>query len=206
MLSFAAIASLLLLAPAPSVAPTVNPELAAISREMRAIFTLSAHMHQTKTLSVLDEVVESDGTLVFARPRRLAMDLAGEGGNTLIIDGDTMTMVYKALSNTERTLLSRDPRARAVAEHLFLLLEANPEALAPLYSLDVQHKAPLKIRLTPKAEALARILSFVDATFDKRGFVTELLLEETNGDTTRWTFDNPKINQPVSDNAFRVAP
>ena len=110
--------------------PAVAPALQAVADKMRAIRTLQVRMRQEKEIRVLAETVKSTGTLTFARPRRLAIDLQGEGGTKLVIDGDAMITVYKALGRTERTSLSKDPRARAVAEHLFLLLEAEPKALA----------------------------------------------------------------------------
>ena len=181
---------------------TASPAAQAIADKMRSIETLQVRMRQEKELQVLAETVKTEGTLTFARPRRLAIDLKGEAGATLIIDGDTMITVYKTLKRTERTSLSKDPRARAVAEHLFLLLEAEPKALAAVYDVTVLEEKPLTIRLVPRSDALAGILARVEARFDGRGFVDRLILFEKNGDLTRWEFDTPRINEPVPNSAF----
>ena len=192
--------------PDPATRPKLSPAIALVAEKMRAIKTLQVELREEKELKVLAEKVQARGTLVFARPRRLAIDLQGEGGTTLVIDGNTMPTVYKALKRTERVDLAKDPRARAVAEHLFLLLEAEPEALAAIYDLAVLEEKPLTMVLTPRPEALAKILRKVEARFDERGFVDRLALFEQNGDVTRWNFSAPHINEPVSESAFEVAP
>ena len=182
----------------------IPPELRAIAAKMRSIKTLQVGMRQEKRLEVFDELVKSKGSLAFARPQKLRMDLSGPGGTTLVIDGDAMAMHYKALKKTERFKLSADPRARAVAEHLFLLLAADPEALSEIYDLELLDKRPLRIRLIPKAPALARLIKHVEARFDARGFVGDLVLLEANGDTTRWFFHDPKLNEEIASEHFRL--
>jgi outer membrane lipoprotein-sorting protein len=187
-------------------AASVSPAVQAIADKMRGIQSLQVRMRQTKTLSVLAETVTSDGTLTFVRPRRLVIDLAGEAGTTLIIDGDAMTTVFKALGATERTSLSKDPRGRVVAEHLFLLLDLEPKALAAVHEVAVLSEKPLKIRLTPRPETLARILNKIEARFDVLGFVDELTIFERNGDQTRWQFDSARVNQAIPESVFRPRP
>jgi len=194
----------LALIPTMASADDIPPELAAIASKMQQIQTLQVTMHQKKEMKIFGEVLESTGTLVFARPRRLAMDLTGPGGNTLIVDGDQMIMHYKALKKTERMSLSGDPRAKAVAEHLFLLLDAEPRALLGVYDITIENKKPLIIRLVPKAEALRRLIAHVDTRFDARGFVDELVMHEPGGDTTRWLFADPVLNEKIPEARFKV--
>ncbi len=193
----------------PAAAPegvAIPPELAAMAAKMQSVRTLTARVRQEKELSALAEVVRNDGSFAFERPRRLAMDFDGPGGTRLVIDGDQMTMQYKGLGKVERTQLSRDPRARAVAEHLFLLLDADPPSLAEVYGLTVVGKRPLRVRLTPKAEALRQILAHVDAEIDERGFVSTLAIVEANGDRTVWRFESPAVNAAVPPERFAVPP
>ncbi len=187
-------------------APTIPPELAAVAAKTRTIHSLEVRMHQEKKLAAFGETLSADGTLAFARPRRLAMDLSGDGGTKLVIDGDQMMMHYKALAKTERLSLAKDPRARAVAEHLFLLLDADPVALAEIYHLEVRAAAPLLVRLKPKSPALARLIAHVDARFDARGFVDEMTMTESGGDTTRWLFRDPVLNREPSPELFKLVP
>jgi outer membrane lipoprotein-sorting protein len=190
---------------AATAAAEIPPELAAVAAKMRGVRTISASLHQEKELAALAEVVRNEGTFAFERPRRLAMDLSGAGGTRLVVDGDVMVMQYKGVGRTERTQLSRDPRARAVAEHLFLLLDADPPVLAKVYRLTVLRQSPLRVRLTPLADALARVLAHVEADIDGRGFVSAMTITEGNGDRTVWRFDRPVINQPIPAERFAVA-
>ena len=148
--------------------------------------------------------MESRGTLWLSRPRRLKMDLTGPGGSTLVINGNQMAMHFKALDKTERFDLARDPRAKAIADHLFLLLDADPTGLRQTYDLQVKGTAPLRLELVPKPEALRKIIAGVDIQFDKRGFVDELRMREGNGDITTWIFDDPVINQDIDPAEFQV--
>ena len=190
-------------APAP---PPVPPEVRAVADRMHGIRTLRVTMRQEKEMQVFGEVVRSTGTLTIARPRRLAMDLEGPGGTRLVIDGDRMGIHYKALGRTERMSLSQDPRAKAVADHLFLFLDLDPEALDETYLLEVRSVRPVVVHLTPRPDALRRIIARVEIRFDDRGFVDELLLVEGNGDRTRWMFDDPVVDQPVDPAAFTLGP
>lgn len=188
------------------VLASVPPELQQVADAMQSVQSLRVQMRQTKEMQVFGEPMIATGSLIFVRPRRLRMDLRGDGGSTLIIDGDTLTLHHVDLNRTEHLSLGRDARARAVAEHLFLLLEAKPEALASVYEVNVTTRSPLQARLVPKAEALRRIIAYVDARFDDRGFVDLLVMNETNGDATRWEFTAPQINTAVADSTFRLQP
>lgn len=193
-------------APPPATTQPLPPELVAMASRMRQVRSITARVHQEKELAVLAEVVRNDGRFAFERPRRLEMDLDGPGGTRLVIDGDVMAMTYKGLGRTERLQLSRDPRARAVAEHLFLLLDADPEALAALYGIQVLRAKPLRIRLVPKAEALRRVLAHVDADLDPRGFVSSITIVEGGGDRTVWRFDDPILDAPIPAARFALPP
>ena len=125
-----------------------------------------------------------------------------EWGTILIINGDEMILHYKALKKTERHQLSRDIRSKAIAEHLFLLLDANPESLSKTYTIKVVQASPLKIQLTPKAEALRKLIATIDAEISNRGYVAQLVLNESNGDKTRWRFTNPVLNTPLDGALF----
>ncbi len=199
----AALLAALLCAPAPD-SPTqgVPAELLALATKMRQVRSLTAVLSQEKELAALAEVVRTQGTFAFERPRRLAMDLFGPGGTRLVIDGDRMAITYKGLGKTERKSLASDPQARAIAEHLFLLLEADAEALAKVYDVAIVGRKPLVIELTPLHPALARLLRKVEATVDERGFVSQLTLTEANGDSTRWRFSSPAFNKPIPPERF----
>ncbi len=184
--------------------PAIPPELLAMAAKMHEVKSLTARVRQEKELAALAEVVRNDGRFAFERPRRLEMDLDGPGGTRLVIDGDTMAMTYKGVGRTERMQLSRDPRARAVAEHLFLLLDAEPSELAKVYGLEVLQPKPLRVRLEPLAPALAQIIAHVDADLDPRGFVSMITIVEAGGDRTVWRFEAPVLNVAVPPQRFAL--
>jgi len=196
-------------APTPAggaASPAIPPELAVMAAKMREVRSLTARVRQEKELTALAEVVRNDGRFAFERPHRLEMDLDGPGGTRLVIDGDDMAMTYKGVGRTERMQLSRDPRARAVAEHLFLLLDADPNELAKIYGLEVLQAKPLRVRLKPLAPALAGIIAHVDADLDPRGFVSMITIVEANGDRTVWRFDAPTLNAVIPAQRFALPP
>lgn len=184
----------------------IPPELEKVARTMAAVSSLRVTMQQQKEMSVFGEVLEATGELVLLRPRQLMMDLTGPGGTRLVVNGDTMAIHYKALGKTERFSLSRDPRAKALADHLFLLLEADPKALQGTYAVQITGRKPLQIRLVPKPEALRKVIRHVNVRFDARGFVDHLVLQEGNGDVTRWTFGDPVLNTKIPPHTFTLQP
>jgi outer membrane lipoprotein-sorting protein len=184
---------------APLAAPAaLAPELLRVAERMRAVQTLQVSLTQEKEMAAFGDVVRASGRVVLARPKKLLLDLEGPGGTTLVVSGDRMRLTYKALKKTEDHDLSRDLRAKAVADHLFLLLDADPQALQEVYEVSVTKRAPLEARLVPKAEALRRILRHVDLRFDAALLVETLVLQEDNGDVTRWRFSKPRVNEPLS--------
>ncbi|MEK7704268.1 MAG: outer membrane lipoprotein carrier protein LolA [Myxococcota bacterium] len=190
-----------LLTAAPAALP---PELAAIATQMKSVTTLQAHVRQDKVLAVFAETMTSEGSLAFARPRSLWLDFGGTDGTTLVVNGDAMALRYKALARTERYSLSRDTRAKAIAEHIFLLLEADPAALATVYALTVTSKAPVAVQLRPRAAALAAIITEIDAQFDGRGLVRRMVIHEAGGDLTRWTFTDVQTNVQLPADRFAL--
>lgn len=180
------------------------PELRAVAARMRAIKTLQVSMHQQKEMSVFGEVIKSTGTLTLARPRRMVMDLEGPGGTRLVIDGNQMSMHYKALNKTERFDLTRDPRAKAIADHMFLLLDADPDALSGTYGIEVTARSPLRVRLVPQPAALRKLIRHVDIRFDHTQLIAELVIQEENGDVTRWLFTNPVVNEEIEATRFAL--
>lgn len=177
----------------------------AIADQARNVHTLRARMLQEKQLAVLGEVIRSSGTFLFERPRRLRMDLGGEDGTVLIIDGDRMVTHYKGLGKTERLRLSSDERASRIVDHLFLILEGDPIALGEVYDLEVRGREPLQIRLTPKSGSLAKAIRHVDAELDRRGFVAAITVSETNGDRTTWRFVDAVVNARLPASSFVLA-
>lgn len=191
-------------AAASELAPTMPAPLEKLAKAMQQVRTLQASMRQEKEMAVFGETIVSRGRLAFVRPRMLWMDIDNPGGSTLIVNGDQMVMHYKGLGTTERFDLRRDPRAKAVAEHLFLLLEADLGELGRIYTLTVQQEKPLRFSLTPRAEALARIISRIDARTNGRGLVSRLDLIESGGDVTRWSFDEQVVNAEIDSSRFQV--
>lgn len=192
---------LLVLASTPTA---LAPELAALAAKMKSVTTLRADVHQDKVLAAFSETITSTGSLVFARPRNLWLDFAGPDGTTLVVNGDEMALRYTALARTERYRLSRDLRAKAIAEHIFLLLEADPRALGEVYVLELVAKSPMTLRLRPRAEALAAVIATIEAQFDERGLVHRMEIHEAGGDLTRWVFSNVRTNTPVPTERFAL--
>jgi outer membrane lipoprotein-sorting protein len=174
----------------------------AIAVRARHVQTLRARMLQEKELAVLGDVIRSEGTFLFERPRRLRMDLGGDSGTVLVIDGDRMVTHYKGLGKTERVRLSRDERASHVADHLFLLLDGDPVALGKVYEVEVRGREPLQVRLTPRSDGLAKVIRYVDAELDRRGFVASITVREANGDRTAWRFVDAVVNARLPASSF----
>jgi len=192
--------------PAPRPEAEAPATLRALAGETRAIRTLQARLRQEKILTVLAETVRSEGTLAFARPRRLVVELGGEVGTRIVIDGDAMTTVDHALRRTARARLSSDPRARAVADHLFLLIDLDMSVMTRAYSLTVLGENPLKIQLVPKHEVLRQMIGRIELELDPRGFASSLALFETNGDVTRMRLDRAILNAPIDERVFGNGP
>ena len=85
----------------PASSPSYPAELAPLAAKMRSITTLQANVKQEKELAAFGDVMRAQGSLVFARPKKLVMDLSGAGGTTMILTGDQLVMHYKALGRTE---------------------------------------------------------------------------------------------------------
>ncbi|MCK5689521.1 outer-membrane lipoprotein carrier protein LolA [Myxococcota bacterium] len=199
----------MLLLPAASET-TIPAELLQIAKVMHSVQSLQAHMEQEKELSIFGEVLKSSGTLSFSRPGKLRMELTGDGGHTLVINDDEVAIHYKSLGKTERKKLATDPQAKAIAEHLFMLLDADPKALDKVYAISIiptvsdKQSKTTAIILKPKAEALAAIINRVEVEFNAQSFVKTLTIFERSGDLTRWLLSKQRSNIKLSQELFTL--
>ena len=199
---------LLFLCAAP-VAPTKTSPSAKLQQSIQQslqpfgnVKTLVATVDQEKTISLLEEPVHTVGQLLFQRPNKLRMDFQGPNGTTLLIDGATMTMHYKALKKTETYSLAGNVRSQAMAEHLFLRLNPDTKRLSAIYELTIQKRDPLVLVLTPKAPALRKHIASIRVKINPKGYVSLLELNEANNDTTKWTFTKTVLNSTIQSSLF----
>lgn len=172
-------------------------ELLPLKAKVAQIKNLRADFVQKRFWSSLKEPLITRGTVSFTPPDRLQWKTLPPVDSELILTGKRAIIRYPALKTEEAFDFSSQPGMGMAFENILAVFQGNFEKLEPLYDVSVLKTKPLRIRLQPKSEKLARILENLELTFRPDFVLETVVLHEAGGDRTEITFQNQKV-EPAS--------
>lgn len=152
-----ALACALALAPAAATGWTVGQlmDLLAHNKPGRAVF------NETKFIAILDRPVESSGELRFTPPNRLEKRTLSPGSETLVVDGDTLTLEF--LGKRQSLALREHPEVAVFIESIRGTLAGDRASLERSYALALTGDANRwTLVLRPLAPAAGKIVSSIE--------------------------------------------
>jgi outer membrane lipoprotein-sorting protein len=118
----------------------------------------AATFTETKYLGILEQPVESSGELLFVPPSRLEKRTVRPRAETLVLDGDVLTV--ERPPQTRVLPLKQYPEVGAVVESIRATLAGDREALERVYRLDLDGgRDRWTLVLTPRDAGVARAIS-----------------------------------------------
>jgi len=145
-----------------------------------------ARFVETKEIALLDEPLETRGTMYFVPPDRLARRTESPGAATLIIDGDKLFFRDEAGGNDVD--LAGNPMARLFVDNFIVLFNGDLAALERLYETSFASEGDnWTLTLAPRDAPLDRLVATITLRGDANGMQQMVLLEK-GGDRTTTTF------------------
>lgn len=159
--------------PAP---PELGTLLATIARQT----VPRAKFYERKHIALLDTPVDSTGDLLFVAPSRLEKHTLSPQAESMVIDGDTLTLTR---GGTQRTMsLQQVPEAVPLVDSLRATLAGDQPALERTFHVTLSGTARhWSMRLVPLQARAQRIVREVRLS-GEGGWVNLVEIDQTDGD------------------------
>jgi outer membrane lipoprotein-sorting protein len=129
--------------------------------ERRAVKTSSAHFREVRTLAMLNQPVESTGTLSFVAPDHMERHTLAPHEESLVVDGDKVT-VDQGQGKPRQFSLEDSPEMSALIESIRGTLAGDEARLARYYVMQVQgSREAWQLLLTPKLPSVREIVDSI---------------------------------------------
>jgi len=185
----ACVQALLLLSLLAPAATQAEPPLALdeLLQALRKPERSQARFVETRYLKILKRPLELTGTLVFAPPDRLERHTLTPREQSMVADGDRLTLEDKARGRV-RTLALRDhPVLWAFIESFRATLTGDRSMLERFYEVQLAgSRARWQVSLTPRDAAMAAVVSRIRIA-GSAGRVASVEIEEARGDRSVMT-------------------
>lgn len=186
-------------APAPQQQEQTEEE-AALARQIRerfeAVQTLSSRFVQEKYLVLLTEPVLAKGSFSFSKPtQQLRWEYTEPFQNGFLLDGQKHYRLEQGKKIEMKTMLARN-----IAAQMMMWLSFDLKTLSDTYQVQYSEGGVI---LTPLSNKHA--LEKITVTFDEKNpqVLSQIRMDETNGDYTILRFEKTRINQPLAEDAFK---
>lgn len=151
-----------------------------------------AEFHEQKQIALLDQPLESTGTLYFAPPDRFTRVTRTPAATRLVLDGERMR--FEDATGANAVDLAANPVARQFAENMVALWSGDRARLERLYALEFSAEGgSWQLSLVPRSPALARFIARL-ALRGEGAEMRELELVETDGDRTLTKFTRSDVD------------
>ena len=167
----------------------------ALMQSFAAVDTSRVSYHETKSISILDSVLEQWGFLTYVAPATVVREIRVPVVETYAIVGDTLIVTKEG--EEERTDLDSVPLLRAFTESFRATLSGDVERLEEHYHVSFSGDGPAwTLGLRPRGRRLAGIIESVEFAGEAMR-VDRIRITEANGDWSLMTLT------PAEDNIHR---
>lgn len=186
-----AAAALELLAASAGAEPTTLG-LDELLRRMASTRGVVAEFRELKTLALLEEPLETRGTLYFQPPDRFVRVTREPAPTRLVLVGSRMR--FEDATGASDVDLAENPVARQFADNLVALWRGDRARLEKLYRLDFRAEAARwELALAPRGAPLDRFIARVRLSGDG-ATMREMELLEQDGDRTLTHFEKSDVD------------
>ncbi len=147
---------------------------------------------ERRSMQYLTEPIVLEGTLSFDPPDRLTREVHRPNRETMVIEGDLLTLKANWKDPPTRVLLADYPGLDALITALRAVLSGDAEALERVYQIDLRGTAEAwTLALIPRAESLRAVVASV-VLEGAAETVRSIEVQETGGDSSVITVHGPK--------------
>lgn len=157
-----------------------------LMQHMATTSGVRAEFHEVKQIALLEKPLESDGTLYFIPPARMARITRAPGATTLVINGAHMS--YSDTTGANSVDLSGSRVARTIVENFVVLFNGDLSALREHYSVGFEAAgARWHMRLAPKGPPVSQLIASIELRGDGPA-LEQMVVVEKEGDRTTTLF------------------
>ncbi|MBI9080490.1 MAG: outer membrane lipoprotein carrier protein LolA [Pseudodesulfovibrio sp.] len=177
--------------------------LVELQLKAKQIQSISSHFSQEKHLEMFDEVLVSKGRFAFQKPASLRWEYLEPFRAGFLLNDGTGKEWDEASDNERNFTLESSPAMSMVASQIMAWTTFDIEWLESRYTIQLTDTTPVTLELCPRGDAAKEFLKYLTVTFSADNRTISLLeLHETDGDFTRISFDNPRINDILAEKTF----
>lgn len=187
-------------------AAPARADLSTILQQLSKIEALTARFREEKRMALLAQPLNSEGTLHYEKPKRLARHTERPRASSMVLAGDVLT--FGDAQRSESIGLSSQPALRLLVETFVSVLAGDRAGLERVAEVTLEQTIRgFRIRVTPKDASVKRIVQFM--AFEGQGaMLSRMELVDATGDRTLTTFHDVTLRKAFSDSErarlFRV--
>ena len=186
-------------------AAELPPLFAELQQAAAQTETLSSEFVQEKHLEMFSETLKSRGRFTYKRPDRLRWELLEPLASGFVLRGEKGERWNRLSGERSGFSVSGDPIMGVIAQQLLAWARVDLDWLQQRYLIAVEQEQPLQLRLVPLDQGEAGFIDHLLIRFDAgRRYVAEVLMVEPGGDSTRLSFREVRINQPLAADSFQA--
>lgn len=171
---------LALLLTALPVAHAADWQLADLMQQLGQVRNAQARFVERKYIALLDQPVESSGELSFTAPDRMEMRTLRPKKQSLLLDGNRLTMAQDGRTRT--VSLQSYPEVAAFVEGIRGTLAGDRQALERVYQVHlIGNAARWQLLLVPREASMSRIISRIRIG-GSQGEVLSVAYDHADGD------------------------
>ncbi len=155
-----------------------------------------ANFREQKQIALLEEPLESSGTLYFVPPDRFARFTSRPEASLLVIDGAKLRFEQGGGAKFD---LSGSPMARVFVDNFIVLFNGDLPRLQDLYYTEFSAEGQnWTLILEPRRSPLRGIVKQIALRGNRRG-ILEIAMQDSDGDRTTTAFDAVKTDFRFTD-------
>ena len=170
-----------------------------LETKMSDIHTLDSDFTQIKELAMFKDKIVMEGKLFIQKPAHLAWHVYKPVRYTAIIDGDIIKQWDEETGQVRSISLAKNPSFGIIVAQMQMWFLGEFTGFLNNYDVKIRQMNPYIIDFIPKSETIiASIIDNIKITFkEDEQYIYQIHIQEKNGDSTRLTFSNTRINSQI---------
>lgn len=164
-----------------------DPGLEELMRSLAQVRSRTARFVERKHVAILNAPLESSGTLVYTAPARLEKHTVAPRAESLVLDGDRLTLEDKGRDRKRTFALPEHPVIRAFVEGVRSTLAGDLATLNRFYQVALESSEHgWRLLLTPREQRIQDFVSEIRIS-GTRDRIRTIEIVETEGDRSVMT-------------------
>lgn len=179
-----------------------NQVIAKIDKSALAIQTMQCHFTQVKSMALMKNSLNSQGTMYFKKPNKLRWQYTTPYDYTFILNNGKAYM--KSAKSTTTVDVNKNKMFRQITDVIMNCLIGGNLSKTSYFKIAMYKSGNTTYAvLTPLKKELKQIYSTITLHFNSSlTMVTKVEMKEKNGDKTTITLSDIKLNGNISEKTF----